>query len=420
MTLYPTKRLISSTLLALLAVMTVAANVEIDPRSRVSAQAVCSWAQDGDALVIPGTLSNRQQDALDKLLDKLEDAAGGAIPEIGAVKKAINELGPGEDVVDVVAVYKCIDNTGTVHRQRRTLDNTENVLWAAKMDQAKGEPARERDRQRERAINKHRPTTSCCPPEQPSKPPPGKEPCQPPPPCKECTQLYVAIVIACERIDEIGREQDNLGTQLRAAKGENDPKKINDLKADSARRRVEQARLEARIKDLKSKLNACEKEHCGKTATANPPVRGFDACLIGTWRSVQATSPFGHWTNGGEGVILTIAGDGQAAIDYGRMQPNVVGETTRTWGGSATGKLTSSNNTLTVKGATFNVTITFTGPGQSGVPSPMRGRNGLGNLLQEVNETGAQTVYRYTCDATTLAITGIPWSSTFKRLGTLP
>jgi hypothetical protein len=342
----------------------------------VSAQAQkpCGWAQE-ETLVIPGTLSDKQENALDKLLDKLEDAAGGAIPEIGAVKKAIKDLGPGKDVVGVVIVYKCTDNEGTVHRQRRSLDNTENVLWAAKMDQAKGDGARERDRQRQTAINKHRPTTSCCPPAntgtgEPPKPTPGKEPCKPPPPCKECNQLYVAIVAACERIEEIADEQDNLGTQLRAAEGEGDRKKVNDIKADSARRRAEQARLEARIKDLKAKLKSCEKEHCGKKAT-DPPAGGLDKCLIGKWRS-QSTMSGPFFRMWGGGVLLDIKPNGSILVDYDGMEPKVDVDAlgrivmSQTWRGKASGTIGTTAGNVNVKNvANTALTREVTSNGQS-------------------------------------------------------
>lgn len=154
------------------------------------------------------------------------------------------------------------------------------------------------------------------------------------------------------------------------------------------------------------------------TPSNNIPARGFDPCLVGTWTSTIVRNDFIRWDNGGEGVVLTIGGGGQAAIDYTNARPNVVGDNTRIWGGKASGRLTSSNQTLTVKAETFGATITYINPGNAGTPYILR--NGLGNLLQEMNAANEQSVHRYTCDATTLVITGAPWSSTFKRVGTVP
>src|SRR5687768_1035801 len=79
------------------------------------AQKPCGWNEE-HLFVIPGTISDEEAQAVDKLLEALEDAVGGAVPQIAAVKKAIEELGPGKDVVDVKVIYKCIDNSGKIHR----------------------------------------------------------------------------------------------------------------------------------------------------------------------------------------------------------------------------------------------------------------------------------------------------------------
>jgi len=151
----------------------------------------------------------------------------------------------------------------------------------------------------------------------------------------------------------------------------------------------------------------------------NPPAANgkFDPCLVGAWTSVQVTSSFNNWTNGGENVLLNIGGDGQASIDYGRMQPSASGNRTWTWGGAATGQLMANSNSMTVTGKTYEVTSRYTGPGQDGVFRPMS-KNGLGNLFQEINGANTKPVYRYTCDATTMTIEGFPFSSTWKRVGT--
>lgn len=266
--------------------------------------------------------------------------------------------------------------------------------------------------------------------ETPPKPqPPAAAACKPAPPCPECKTHYDKIATACERIKEIDDELVNriygqlpqreervktaTGNELATLREE-----IASLKADKQKLESEKTGLQTAIRVDTANMKECEK-HCSKPVTGGSRVPGFDPCVVGTWRSVQAFSEFNHWANGGEGVILTVAGDGQAAIDYSKMQPNVLGERTRTWGGKATGRLTSSNNTLTVSGTAFEVTITYTGPGQSGQERPMT-KNGLGNLLQAINDAGTQSIYRYTCDGTTLVITGYPWSSAFKRVGTLP
>lgn len=267
------------------------------------------------------------------------------------------------------------------------------------------------------------------------KPPPATDRCKVPPPCPECKEISDQLATACDRIEALDSEIANIDVQLTPFEERRDKaaqfgltekqlndvvKQINEFNDSKQKYLSERKAIATETVKMREQLKTCEKTRCGKTITAGPPVRGFDPCLIGTWRAVQVTSEFAHWTNGGEGAVLMIEGDAHATIDYTNAQANVTGNTTRKWGGKATGQLTSRNNTLTVKGTKFEVTITFTGPGQDGQTRPMRMRNGLGNLLQEINDANEQSVYRYTCDATTLVITGIPWSSRFKRFGTLP
>src|SRR5262249_5792964 len=79
--------------------------------------------------------------------------------EVSAVKKAIDELGPAGDVVDVVLVYACEDEDGNITRKTVTLDNTENIHWAAKAAKAA-----DNAREQRTVIAKHTPQGSCCKP----------------------------------------------------------------------------------------------------------------------------------------------------------------------------------------------------------------------------------------------------------------
>src|SRR5258708_855550 len=127
----------------------------------------CDWDVE-NVFVIPGKVGGKERKALDALLDALVKAVGAAGPQVAAVKKAIDALGPGGDIVDVVVVYVCTDNTGKVTRKKIDLDPlTETLYWAAKMNLVTGGDAKQRDRDRQKAIDTHRPKVSCCPPVKP-------------------------------------------------------------------------------------------------------------------------------------------------------------------------------------------------------------------------------------------------------------
>ncbi len=98
---------------------------EMPPREK------CKWYHE-NTFVYGGKIGDKERKALDKLLDALVNAVDAGANEVAAVKKAIDELGPAGDVVDVVLVYVCEDEDGKIHRKKVTLDNTENIHWAAK------------------------------------------------------------------------------------------------------------------------------------------------------------------------------------------------------------------------------------------------------------------------------------------------
>src|ERR1051326_5372652 len=118
----------------------------------------CKWYHE-NTFVYSGKMGDKERKALDKLLDALVKAIDAGADEVSAVKKAIDELGPAGDVVDVILVYACEDEDGNITRKKVTLDNTENIHWAAK---AAKDPS---NAQAQRTIiAKHTPQGSCCKP----------------------------------------------------------------------------------------------------------------------------------------------------------------------------------------------------------------------------------------------------------------
>ena len=117
----------------------------------------CHWEYE-QTFVFSAKWGDKDRKELDKLLDKLVNALGAAAAEVSALKKAIDKLGPGGDIVDVFVVYVCKDDAGNIlARQKYKCDDTENVLWAAKMNLATGAAAKERDKQRDTIVKKHMP-----------------------------------------------------------------------------------------------------------------------------------------------------------------------------------------------------------------------------------------------------------------------
>ena len=130
-------------------------------RAGVIHKVQCEW-YDEQVVVISAKVGGDDRKALDKLLKALLDSLGDAAPEISALTQAIDKLGLGGDVVDVVIIYACEDDEGHIHRKKYQCDDTENVLWAAKMNLATGAAAKERDDQRAVIIKKHKPPGRCC------------------------------------------------------------------------------------------------------------------------------------------------------------------------------------------------------------------------------------------------------------------
>ena len=374
----------------------------------------CNWSEE-EVFVIPGTVSDDEEKLIDKLLDELEEAVGGAVPQIGAVKKAIEKLGPGKDVVDVVVVYKCIDNAGKVHRKRARLDGqTEAVFWAAKMNLASGSAKADRDRERQKAINNHRPRVSCCPkagpavppvqpkPDPPVETPPGPVPeppsdsgCKIPPPCDACKATHQKLMNACAGLKEWDDQIANLKTQLKPSLDRRDIfsrqiKRLRDEKAAAAdiaakekelqtaeaqvkafeadieKAKSERLKVETEISKLTTEIKNCEKQSCGKTATGNNPVSGLDPCLVGDWVSQDSTDRQGAVGKGN--IKMKIAQDAKVTIVYDGMNPAVLknpvtGNTdqVQTWSGSAMGKVTAKNGVVvlqSVESSAIKITAT--------------------------------------------------------------
>ena len=146
---------------------------------------VCKW-YDEEVIIVPAGLSEKDHEKIDKLLEALVAVSGPGIgPEVGAVNKAIKNLGPGRENIDVIIIYACKDNTGFIHRRKQTLtlDGGETMAWWPKTTLAAGDVAREK----ERLIKKYsKPGESCCkatptPTPTPTPPPPTSTPKPTPP-----------------------------------------------------------------------------------------------------------------------------------------------------------------------------------------------------------------------------------------------
>jgi hypothetical protein len=130
----------------------------------VSAAKPCVWAVES-ITVVDGKWSGDDKKALDKALDALikaiDSAPTGPIAgPVGLVKKAIDALGPGGDVIEkVLVIYACTDNTGTVHRKTFLVGATDVDMWGAKAVKYGGKDAQDK---RDRVIEKNRPKGSCC------------------------------------------------------------------------------------------------------------------------------------------------------------------------------------------------------------------------------------------------------------------
>jgi len=164
------------------------------------------------------------------------------------------------------------------------------------------------------------------------------------------------------------------------------------------------------IADLLNKLGDCGSKKPDDAAKPKPrasssPTSGvIDSCLVGAWRS-QSVAVM-DIDRGGAGILLTIKGDGTATIDYNGMKPidANVGATTL-WSGTATGHITTSKRTATVKSVEKSeLTAKQTDPQGKNRSNPLSGLGpaGLGNRS-------------YICDETTLTSKGPSLTFTFKR-----
>jgi hypothetical protein len=124
------------------------------PSTGVTAVPKCKWKVER-VYVVPAKLTGKDKKAVDEVLDALVKALGAAGPEVKAVNKAIDELGPGGDLVNVYVICACVDAAGqVVKRAKDSVDDTDEVHWAAKTSKLTGADKEDNDRTRKRIVNK--------------------------------------------------------------------------------------------------------------------------------------------------------------------------------------------------------------------------------------------------------------------------
>jgi hypothetical protein len=273
--------------------------------------------------------------------------------------------------------------------------------------------------------------------------------------CKPCEgiadQLNAAADRLAEAVQKILKDQDSLldcYDPIRFPKREDLIAALNKAQAvvEADRKQIES--LQAEIRELADKLNACEKQHCSVSQTDNPapppaplavgpgpavklgpaakpgpgiappskppviavPAGAMESCLVGTWRSELAVIP--GLQSGGAGIVLSIKADGTELVDYTGMQPLKDNRgNTNLWSGTALGHIAAQKGMATFTSVEKSaLTLTYT---------PVRGAprtNSMGGLGPA--GLGYNTLdHSYTCDATTLTFKFLAFEFTFKRDG---
>lgn len=78
---------------------------------------------------------DKKKEKLDKALKALVKALGAAADEVSAVKKAIDEIGPGRDQPDVKVVCACIGAGNKVMKRKEVpIPGNDEWLWSAKQN----------------------------------------------------------------------------------------------------------------------------------------------------------------------------------------------------------------------------------------------------------------------------------------------
>ena len=151
--------------------------------SSVCPKTNCKWHDEYVIVTLPGEDVEKEADKLLKVLSK----AIGVAAQVANLQKAIKKIGPAGDNPSVIVVYICYDPTTMVTLTKKETLGADSVWWAAKMDKAKDEAAKDRDKERARAIRalcggnccKVTPTPSPSPSPSPPTPTPTPKPSPP-------------------------------------------------------------------------------------------------------------------------------------------------------------------------------------------------------------------------------------------------
>src|SRR5579863_1399405 len=112
----------------------------------------CTWKVER-IVVVKAQVTDRERKAVDEALDALVKAVGAAASEVKALKKALDELGPGGDLVDVDVICACEDAAGNVvKREKRSVGSNDTFHWAAKTNKLMGQAKEDNERAQKRIV----------------------------------------------------------------------------------------------------------------------------------------------------------------------------------------------------------------------------------------------------------------------------
>lgn len=163
-----------------------------------------------------------------------------------------------------------------------------------------------------------------------------------------------------------------------------------------------------------------EKKPAGGGGGAPAPARPrravvIDKCLVGTWRS-ESIEAAGEKLDGGSGILLTFAADGEVTIDYSEMKPLVSRNgnndiiSKNEWTGKASVHISIDKDKAvkieSVEGSDISIKITNSDGTTDEHKSSRLGPAGLGRPPN----------LGYTCDETTLTYETGAFKITFKKV----